>query len=475
MNSVPLLVLEGFSATLGTQVVLSDIDLSLEQDGIDVLMGPFKSGKTTLVRTLAGLNDHNASFRSWGKRQMDRATTQGRAQPTLVQQHVATLQANVQGALLRHLRGSALPSPEARQTFIEKALAQANLSQLVQDIHAPMLDQALELQRAITILSYALTRPSLLLIDEPTYGLSDEGAEWLIDWLEQLGQRQRLLVVLNKQAHARRLAHRVILLGGGRVLAHQDAQRFFNNTRCDWIQQFVRTGSLPEVLPDRLQNDEPVSLPAPAPPASATPIVVTRQTPPPAPAPAATDRRTTVLPTLSPHGVAMASQVGTRQPATDNAQGPAGFQWIIPDRLAGCAAPGSQNALDEDLDQLSQLGIDHLISLTEKDLDQSALNRNGLKNIHLPVLDRETPSIAQTYMLMRRMQKLMDEGQTVAVHCQAGMGRTGTVLAAWLIREGGLSAGSAIDRIRTINKDYVQTPAQEQFLHELENDLLMRL
>jgi atypical dual specificity phosphatase len=124
---------------------------------------------------------------------------------------------------------------------------------------------------------------------------------------------------------------------------------------------------------------------------------------------------------------------------------------------------------------LHTMGITHLITLTEKDLDQSALKRNKLSNLHLPIYDREAPSMAQTYMLIRRMQVLLDQGSVLSVHCRAGIGRTGTILAAWLIREGGLSATSAIERLRTIYKAYVQTEVQERFLQDFEQDIMRRL
>jgi atypical dual specificity phosphatase len=127
------------------------------------------------------------------------------------------------------------------------------------------------------------------------------------------------------------------------------------------------------------------------------------------------------------------------------------------------------------MDLLHNMGITHLITLTEKDLDQSALARNGLCNIHLPIYDREAPSMAQTYMLVRRMQVLLDQGAVLAVHCRAGIGRTGTILAAWLIREGGLSASNAISRLRSIYPSYVQTQVQEDFLQNFEQDIMQRL
>ena len=53
----------------------------------------------------------------------------------------------------------------------------------------------------------------------------------------------------------------------------------------------------------------------------------------------------------------------------------------------------------------------------------------------------------------------------VAVHCEAGLGRTGTMLAVYLIAQG-QSAETAIRQIREVEKVAVETPRQIQFLEE---------
>jgi atypical dual specificity phosphatase len=53
----------------------------------------------------------------------------------------------------------------------------------------------------------------------------------------------------------------------------------------------------------------------------------------------------------------------------------------------------------------------------------------------------------------------------VAVHCEAGLGRTGTMLALYLIAQGD-DAGTAILRIREVEKVAVETSRQIQFLEQ---------
>ncbi|NOS98036.1 MAG: ATP-binding cassette domain-containing protein [Methylotenera sp.] len=179
------------------------------------------------------------------------------------------------------------------------------------------------------------------------------------------------------------------------------------------------------------------------------------------------------LPPPSKGGVSIVAEIGKSNAAA--ARGPKGFSWIVPDMLAGCPMPGASAPVSYDLDLLASVGITVLITLTEEDLIQYELKAAGLSNVHLSIYDREAPSLSQMHMLLFKMQKLIEAGEVLAVHCLAGIGRTGTVLAAWMIKEGGLSAEEAIRRLRLINPSFVQTVVQEVFLAEFENDILRRM
>jgi len=497
------LTLTSFGACYRRKVVLASIDLTLPSTGVDVLMGPVKVGKSTLMRSLAGLNNNASLFRSWGMATLQDRRLAADWQPVLVQQHAALLNSTVGDAIMLHARPQHDRASGTLKEAAQQALRDHGLESFVPDLSASVLSLPLVWQRAVMILSYALLKPALLMIDEPTYGLEELPAKRLTDWLITLGKTQKLLVALHHQGQARSLADRVILLGGGRILAHEPKARFFSGCDNHWVDHFVRTGSLAIASPDARAEDLSSDVEPPPPlsiaalaaiaefdepeeqaievfadtvietPDSSTVMPSPTAATPAMPLAAAAKTVRAVLPPISVRGVEDAAMVG--RTILSNYRGPTGFHWIIPGRLAGCAEPGVSAAIDYDMGLLHTMGITHLITLTEKDLDQTALARNKLSNLHLPIYDREAPSMAQTYMLIRRMQVMLDQGSVLSVHCRAGIGRTGTILAAWLIREGGLSATSAIERLRTIYKAYVQTEVQEQFLQDFEQDIMRRM
>lgn len=156
-----------------------------------------------------------------------------------------------------------------------------------------------------------------------------------------------------------------------------------------------------------------------------------------------------------------------RHPGQGN-PGPRGFVWIEQGRLAATPMPGFAAPMEQDLDMLKQAGITALITLTEQDFPQHILASYGLRNVHFPIVDQKAPSTGETDILVGQMRDMLNQGEVLAVHCLAGLGRTGTILAAYMVKEHGLSAQAALNQIRRFNRQFVQTDDQEDFLMEYE-------
>ncbi|HEX5504687.1 MAG TPA: dual specificity protein phosphatase family protein [Thermomicrobiales bacterium] len=147
------------------------------------------------------------------------------------------------------------------------------------------------------------------------------------------------------------------------------------------------------------------------------------------------------------------------------------FYWLDQGALAGCSRPGlraagrgaTDAALADDLAWLRDRGIAALLSLTEAPLPAPALAAHGLVARHLPVPDLCAPSRDDFIRALGFLDEQRALGRPVAVHCRMGQGRTGTILAAHLIRAG-WDAGAALEALRAACPGAIGRPAQESAL-----------
>ena len=130
------------------------------------------------------------------------------------------------------------------------------------------------------------------------------------------------------------------------------------------------------------------------------------------------------------------------------------------------ARPGWGLPLDEDLATLrQQFGIGVLISLTERPLEAEVVADAGMDYHHLPIADFRPPSPATIERAVTIVEQAEQDQTPVAVHCAAGIGRTGTILACILVARGH-DPDDAIDIVRELRPGSIETSGQEVAVHE---------
>lgn len=141
---------------------------------------------------------------------------------------------------------------------------------------------------------------------------------------------------------------------------------------------------------------------------------------------------------------------------------PTNFSWVIPEKLAGSGLPSS-------LDQLTWIaakGIRTVITVREIPLPEIWVKKvrsqfNMFENYFLKTDDYNAPTIDEIAEVVNYIDKKISSSLPVLVHCAAGKGRTGTILAAYLINKEMLTPKEAVKKLRLMRPGSVQSERQE--------------
>lgn len=447
----PILSLENFGLAFETRVILRGITCDIPSRGCTVLLGPAGTGKSTLLRTLAGLTVGHPLMLVWGQ-MVYRGRPWGEAGlPALVEQKPNLLVSSVWENLVFELPNRSTLTQAMQRDEVRRMLMPLGLEHLMEHLSAPVIDLPVSLQRITAILRKAIASPRLLMVDEPTANLKPEEAEPILELLKKLALKQPLLVVSHHQGQTRELADHVVLMADGLVKESAPKERFFTQPQSEAAKHFLRTGSCPESGQSHISDG---TLPMPA---------FRLQIPP-------------QLALQPPQSMSVAPQSSPPKAAPRRrgaSSGPRGFVWLLDGLVAGTPMPGVVRDTGQDLRALQDVGITRLISLTEKPFDPVLAAEYGIRCTFDPIPDMHAPSLSQALRLCRDIDLFCANGEAVALHCKAGLGRTGTLLAAYWIwhKQGEVSGEDAMAHIRRLEPRMIQSTVQEEFLSLLASEL----
>ncbi len=155
---------------------------------------------------------------------------------------------------------------------------------------------------------------------------------------------------------------------------------------------------------------------------------------------------------------------------------PTNFNWIIDKKLAGSGVPMSRKEVSW---LINTQGIKTIVTIKEKPLSQEWLSYNNGTNtggsgtkidyLHIKVQDYGAPSLEDLDYVVNYISQQLDKTMPIMVHCSAGKGRTGTILAAYLIKkENGMTADKAISKLRRIRGGSIQSKDQVKVVLDYE-------
>ncbi len=228
-----LLVAEGVTKTFAGITALDSVSLDVKPSEIVGLIGPNGAGKTTFFNCLLGVLKPNAGTVTFEGRDLTRVATFRRARLGIARtfqrielfsgmtprEHflVAERVRNGKGKLWKDMLFLGMPTGAEK----EKAAAMVELLELQAVADRPIEALSLGIGRLVEIGRALMTRPKLLLLDEPSSGLDRHETEALAEKLRAVQREQGIAILLVEHdvELVQSLVERVFVLDFGTLIA----------------------------------------------------------------------------------------------------------------------------------------------------------------------------------------------------------------------------------------------------------------
>ena len=237
----PLVVLDKVNKRYGALHVLKDIDLTIDEGEVVVIIGPSGAGKSTLCRTINRLEIIDSGT----------ITIDGKLLPTEAKA-LARLRADVGMVfqsfnLFAHrtiLQNVTLGPMKVRG--LSKAVADTRAMELLERVGVE--DQADKYpaqlsggqQQRVAIARSLAMNPKVMLFDEPTSALDPEMINEVLDVMIGLAKSgMTMIVVTHEMGFARKAAKRVVFMSDGEIIEQSTPEEFFTNAASQRAQDFL--------------------------------------------------------------------------------------------------------------------------------------------------------------------------------------------------------------------------------------------
>ncbi|PAV30845.1 ectoine/hydroxyectoine ABC transporter ATP-binding protein EhuA [Virgibacillus profundi] len=249
--------LQNIKKSFNENIVLKDINLTVNKSEVVVIMGPSGSGKSTLLRCVTFLEEPDGGIIKLGEQEV----TAGSQMNKQRKNDIRKLRQNTgfvfqqfnlfphKTALENVMEGPMIIKKIAREKAKQKAITLLKKVGLADRMdHYPAQLSGGQQQR-VAIARALSMEPMVMLYDEPTSALDPELVREVLQVMKELAKEgMTMIVVTHEMAFAKDAADRVIFMDDGLIIEEGSSYEIFNNPKEDRTKRFLQDVSEEIVL-----------------------------------------------------------------------------------------------------------------------------------------------------------------------------------------------------------------------------------
>lgn len=234
-----ILTLNHITKSFGNNVVLNDVSLEVNEHDVIVLCGPSGGGKSTLIRTINGLEKINAGTITY------RDVVQSAKTLSYFREHIGMVfqQFNLfnnltvkENLLIAPVKTKKQPKNEVEK----KAIEYLDTFGISDKINSYPHELSGGQKQRVAIVRALLMEPDIMLFDEPTSALDPEMIREVLDAMRRLSAiGMTMIIVTHEMGFAREVASRMCFLQDSKIRVNTTPKEFFDNPSDPRLQQFL--------------------------------------------------------------------------------------------------------------------------------------------------------------------------------------------------------------------------------------------
>jgi ABC-type polar amino acid transport system ATPase subunit len=237
----PLVELDRVRKSFGDNVVLDDIDLTINRAEAIVVAGPSGSGKSTMLRCINGLEEIDSGDIRFAGQSVPAAkkgvyALRARIGMVFQQFNLFPHKTVLENITMAPLKVKGLTAEQADRSA-RALLERVGIPEKADDVPADLSGGQ---QQRVAIARALAMEPELMLFDEPTSALDPEMIREVLDVMRDLARDgMTMIVVTHEMGFAREVCDRLVFIDDGRIVEEGPPDEFFTQAKSERAKEFV--------------------------------------------------------------------------------------------------------------------------------------------------------------------------------------------------------------------------------------------